>query len=87
MQECPTSWLPIYSNTKKTRAARAGGPRTAGVLNARAAPPMPVHAVLELLERYVRRPCEGSLLDRCLFMPAKMAYLDLLKEEHGYRRD
>ena len=48
---------------------------------------MPVHAVLELLERYVSRPCEGSLLDRCLFMPAKMAYLDLLKEEHGYRRD
>jgi hypothetical protein len=44
-----------------------------------------VHSLLEVLEVYVRVPCEGSLVDRLVFLPAKMCYLDMLKRDTGYR--
>ena len=48
---------------------------------------MPIHAVLEVLDLYVRRPFEGLLIDRYVFLPAKMCYLGFLKTEEGYKCD
>ena len=48
---------------------------------------MPVHATLELLETYVRVPCQGSLIDFYIFLPAKMSYLGILKHKAGYKCD
>ena len=48
---------------------------------------MPVHATLELLEAYVRVPCEGSLIDCYIFLPLKMRYLGSLKHKASYKCD
>lgn len=42
---------------------------------------------LQMLEIYVRQPCEGTLIDRYVFLPVKMYYLNHLKREVGYRTD
>lgn len=48
---------------------------------------MPVHAILEVLEAYVRCPSEGSIIDRYIFQPVKMSYLGFLKDTEGYKCD
>ena len=41
---------------------------------------MPLHSVLVWLETNIRKPVEGSLIDRALFAPVKEAYLGLRKQ-------
>lgn len=43
------------------------------------APPA-LHTVLSWLDRNVRRPCEGSFIDRTVFSPVKEAYVVARKQ-------
>lgn len=39
------------------------------------------HFTLVMLERYVRKPLEGTVVDEYLFLPAKLLYRQSKKED------
>ena len=44
-----------------------------------------LHFTLVMLERYVRKPLEGTVVDEYLFLPAKLLYRQSKKELTGHR--